>query len=291
MSNTYSATTPGCAHLSRHSPVCRTQPVLQHQAVHTSHGTLLYVEQSQCYNTRLCTHHTALCCVSNKASAIATPGCAHISRHCAVCRTQPVLQQHQPVHIISRHCAVCRTQLVLQHKAVHTSHGTVLYVEQSQCYSNIRLCTHLMALCCMSNTAGDTATPGCAHISRHCAICRTQLVLQHQAVHTSHDTVLKSKHIVSATLRTQRLFMFPHPQLTTAINFSADAVSSPTACSLRIRVQNSLRRPITLIDGLLAYHQSLQSNASIVLLNRTRPLTSSFCPIQYSLKHISLYTK
>jgi hypothetical protein len=80
MSNTASATTPGCADISLHCVVCRTQPVLQHQAVHISHDTavcrtqpvlqhqavhisddtVLYVEHSQCYNTRLCTHLTTL---------------------------------------------------------------------------------------------------------------------------------------------------------------------------------------------------------------------------------------
>jgi len=95
--NTASATTPGCAHISRHCAVCRTQPVLQHQVVRTSHDTVLYVEHSQCYNTRLCARLTTLCCMPNTASAT-TSGCAHISRHCAVCRTQPVLQQHQAMH-------------------------------------------------------------------------------------------------------------------------------------------------------------------------------------------------
>ena len=107
-------------------------------------------------------------CMSNTASA-KTSGCAHISRHCAVRRTKPVLQ----------------------HQAVHTSHDTVMYVEHSQCYSNTRLSTHLTTLCCISNTASATEKPGCAHISRHCDVCRTQPVLQqHQVVHTSHDTVL-----------------------------------------------------------------------------------------------------
>ena len=131
MSNKASATTTGWVHISWHCAVCRTKPVLQHQALHTSHGTVLYVEHSKCYNTRLCTYLTTLCCMSNTASSTATPGCAHISRHCAVCRTQPVLQQHQAVHI---------------------SHDTVLYVEHSQCYSNTRLYTHLTTLCWNPNT-------------------------------------------------------------------------------------------------------------------------------------------
>jgi len=200
--------------------------VLQHQAVRTSHDTVLYVEHSQCYNTRLCAHLTTLCSMSNTANAT-TPGCAHVSRHCAVCRTQPVLQ----------------------HQAVRTSHDTVLYAEHSQCYSNTRLCTHLTTLC------------------------------------------WNPTHTLSATLWTQPLFKLTHLQLSTAINFSGDVVSSPTACSLRIRVQISIRRPITLIDDLLTYPQSLQANVSIVPLSRPRPLTPSFCPIQYSLKHISLCTK
>jgi hypothetical protein len=120
---------------------CRTQSVLQQrQAVHTSHDTVLCIEHSQCYsNARLCTHLTTLCCMSNTVSATATPGYAHISRHCAVCRRQPVLQQHQ---------------------AVHTSHDTVLCVEHSQCYSNTRLCTHLAREGWGSTNATDTGPRG-----------------------------------------------------------------------------------------------------------------------------------
>ena len=165
--------------------------------------------------------------MSNTVGAAATPGCAHISRY----------------------SAVGRAQLALQQQAVHISHDSVLYVENTYCY-NTRLSTHLMTLCTMSNTASAT---------------------------TSHESVFKSKHTVSAILRTQRLFMFTHPQLTTAINFSADVVSSPTACSLRIRVQISLRRTIILIDLLLVYPQSFQTNVSIVPLSRSRSPTSSFC--------------
>ena len=132
--------------------------------------------------------------MSNTDSATVTPGCAHISRYSAVCLTQPVLQQHQAVNI-SQNCAVCLTQPVLQqHEAVHISRDTVLYVKHSQCYSNTRLYTYLTTLCCMSNTTSATATPGCEHISRHCAVCQTKLVLHHQAVHTSHDTVLYVEH-------------------------------------------------------------------------------------------------
>jgi hypothetical protein len=108
---------------------------------------------------------------------------------------------------------------------------------------------------------------------------------------THLTTLLKSKHTISATLQTQRLFMFTHPQLNIAINFSSVVLSSPAACSLRIRVQISLSRPINLIDDLLAYPQSLQSNASIVPFSRPGPFTSSFSPIQYSIKHILSYTK